>query len=102
MQARLQTLPSSQMHYLIGFLHDHGWLHIGNSWGELLADDHVEDANPFPFPLPPPTSNASLPVGAPFVRVMVKSKVQWLVGLGILFVASFYWIAIVKHNSSPL
>jgi hypothetical protein len=28
--------------------------------------------------------------------------VQWLVGLGILFVASFYWIAIVKHNSSPL
>jgi hypothetical protein len=42
MQARLQTLPSSQMHYLIGFLHDHGWLHIGNSWGELLADDHVE------------------------------------------------------------
>lgn len=46
MQARLQTLPSSQMHYLIGFLHDHGWLHIGNSWGELLADDHVEATPP--------------------------------------------------------
>jgi len=53
-----------------------------------------------PPPLPP--SNPSLPLGAPFVRVMVKSKVQWSVGLGILFVMSFYWIAIVKHNSSPL
>ncbi len=46
MQACLQTLPSSQLHYLIGFLHDHGWLHFGNSWGELLADDHVEATPP--------------------------------------------------------
>jgi hypothetical protein len=58
----------------------------------------LHDANPFP----PPSSNASLSMGAPFVRVMVKSKVQWSVGLGILFVVSFYGIAIVKHNSSPL
>lgn len=42
--------------YLIGFLHDHGWLHIGNSWGELLADDHVE---------------ATLPV------VTLKIKIGW-------------------------
>lgn len=125
--------------YLIGFLHDHGWLHIGNSWGELLADDHVEATPPvlhvWPWKLksddkksthahlapqigfdpaflqsllhnanhpPLPPSNPSSPMDAPFVRVMVKSKVQWSVGLGILFLLSFDWIAIVKHNSSPL
>jgi len=50
----------------------------------------------------PPSSIAPSSMGAPFVRVMVKSKVQWSVGLGNLFVVSFYWIAIVKHNLSPL
>jgi hypothetical protein len=68
-------------------------------FGPAFLQSLLHDANP---PPPPPSNASSSSMGAPFVRVMVKSKVQWSVGLGILFVASFYWIAIVKHNSSPL